>query len=92
MLCELGETITLELLAERVAHEINNPLACVQANLSSLARYASKIAAYAEHVVGGEPLFARQDDEEAQRFFARTRRLREELKLDFVLGDLGDLI
>ena len=92
MFCELSETMTLELLAEQVAHEINNPLACVQANLSSLARYASKIAAYAEHVAGGESLFARKEDDAAQRFYERMHQLREELKLDFVLGDLADLI
>jgi signal transduction histidine kinase len=83
---------SLETLAARVAHEINSPLACVQSNLSSLTRYASKIATYAEHVAGGEHLFARLDDDEARCFFQRMRELREELKLDFVLGDLGELI
>lgn len=75
-----------------LAHQINNPLAYVQSNLHALSRHAERIARYAQHLCQGEAIFVRFTDPEAQSFFDRTRELRSELKLDFVLDDLEQLV
>jgi two-component system NtrC family sensor kinase len=79
-------------LAVGLAHEINNPLAYVQSNLCTLSRYVQKITRYTEEVTGAEPLLDRIDDPQVRLLFDRLRRLRAELRLDFVLDDIDALI
>lgn len=88
---ERFEHLTRE-LASTVAHRINNPIAFIQSNLSSLARHTQKIETYAAYVASGEEMFSRRQDEEARAFYRQMQQLRKELKLDFVLDDLGPLI
>lgn len=66
-------------LVAGVAHELNNPISFVYGNIHSLERYRKKIADY---------LVAIHDD--ADR--AEIEALRQALKIDKVMADLGPLI
>jgi two-component system NtrC family sensor kinase len=92
MLEQQAAFANLGALAAGLAHDVNNPIAIVQSNLGSLSRYADKIMSYAAHVAHGEAALAGVQDAEVAAFFEITARLREELKLDFVLGDIKDLV
>ncbi len=65
-------------LAAGVAHEINNPISYILSNLNMLRRYLGKMASMLEHY---RELHASAGSEKWQ-----------ELKLDMVLGDAGELL
>lgn len=73
-------------LAAGVAHEINNPIGYVHSNLGTLREYTgalfAMIEAYANAMAAPDP--AAQRDE--------LREKREKLDIDFILGDLPQLL
>ena len=75
-------------LAAGIAHEINNPIGFVNANLGSLAEYASDLlaidAAYGEI----EARFGTQQP----RVFERIRQLKRDIDHDFLVADLPRLV
>ena len=74
-------------LAAGVAHEINNPICFVNANLSSLKDYAVKLLAMldayesCDGVLQQDPVIA-----------ARLQQVRKEADIDFVRSDIASLI
>jgi len=83
-------------LAGSVAHEVNNPLACVLANASALRDHLPAIAATFRAAAAAAEVLGRQPGEEAR---AAARALREALDLDGeglpaecgeILSDLAD--
>jgi signal transduction histidine kinase len=86
LLAALGE------LTAGLSHELNNPVGFVKSNLTSLEGYIDKIKRYAARVMDGEQVFARGDPAAAATFFQDLHQLRRELKLDFVLDDIGQLV
>lgn len=77
-------------LAAGVAHEINNPIGFVSSNLNSLGRYMADVkTVFAAH----DGLLDRcEGNPELAPLVAEVRRLRAETDMDFVMGDLDDLI
>jgi signal transduction histidine kinase len=73
-------------LAAGVAHEINNPVGYITSNLNSLGRYAEKLAQFLE--------LQEQTLENCNDLATREaiREQKRQLKLDFVLKDLRELI
>ncbi|WP_246022842.1 ATP-binding protein [Cognatilysobacter terrigena] len=73
-------------LAAGVAHEINNPIGYVHSNLGTLREYVSALFAmietYASALAAPDPLIYRND----------IRAHREKLDIDFILGDLPQLL
>jgi two-component system NtrC family sensor kinase len=86
---ELGRMAALGSLAAGLSHELNNPVAFVQSNLGSLSRYVDKITEYTAYVASGESL---ESPDQALAFIRRLPQLRRQLKLDFILEDLPQLI
>jgi len=72
-------------LAAGMAHEINNPLAFVLSNLETLEKYVSRLAELAGFY---EEQVGQADNDTVIRCLQAKRR---DLKIDFILDDLGDL-
>lgn len=66
-------------LVAGVAHELNNPISFVFGNMHALQRYGSRIVDYLAAV-------------EAEVQSPRLQQLREQLKIDRILNDMGPLI
>jgi len=66
-------------LVAGVAHELNNPISFVFGNMHALQRYGSRITRYLKAV-----------DEQTDS--PRLHQLRDELKIDRILADMGPLI
>jgi two-component system sensor histidine kinase HupT/HoxJ len=66
-------------LVAGVAHELNNPVSFVLGNVHSLGRYLDRLTQYVDAVHEGASLKIRE-------------KLREELKIDALMADLGPLI
>ncbi|WP_407909985.1 ATP-binding protein [Lysobacter claricitrinus] len=73
-------------LAAGVAHEINNPIGYVHSNLGTLREYMGALFAmietYSSALAAPDPLIYRND----------IRAHREKLDIDFILGDLPQLL
>ena len=79
-------------LAAGVAHEINNPMGFIHANLYQMSEYLQDLQGYwaaveelQKAVVGGDPEAARQSGES-------LLRLTEEIDIDFVRSDFGKAV
>ncbi|HSR64127.1 MAG TPA: ATP-binding protein [Xanthomonadaceae bacterium] len=70
-------------LAAGVAHEINNPIGYVHSNLGTLREYCGALTTLVEAYAAECP---------AEDADAPLRRLRERLDIDFILGDLPQLL
>jgi len=66
-------------LSAGIAHEINNPIGFISSNLGTLKNYMNKITAFIE--AGSSTTDENQ-----------IKALRKKLKIDFILGDIEDLI
>jgi len=70
-------------LAAGVAHEINNPIGYVHSNIGTLREYCASLIALIEAYTAEDP----NDNPDAP-----LRKLRERLDIDFILGDLPQLL
>lgn len=66
-------------LVAGVAHELNNPISFVYGNVHTLARYRERLDTYLRAIHGGADT-------------AERERLRKDLRIDKLVGDLGPLI
>ncbi|MBD3220934.1 hypothetical protein GF314_06790 [bacterium] len=73
-------------LAAGIAHEINNPLGYVTANLNQLREYLASLGTFVAEVA--EQLEHRDDDHASRSL--RTRM--DELDIPYILGDIPDLV
>lgn len=74
-------------LAAGVAHEINNPIAFVYSNLSTMQKYTERLLNVLRFYSDVEPLLA-QNEEIAKKI----QQVREQADLDFLIEDLPELV
>jgi PAS domain S-box-containing protein len=83
---------SIGVLASGIAHEINNPIGYVSANLRELINYTDKIRAYLMGVQDLEACVVKRDMESAAHIQKGLDELKQTQKLDFVLSDLQDIV
>lgn len=81
-------------LSAGVAHEINNPMAYVKSNLSSLARYAKKLNDFHAAIENTIASACGTDDKScaAHPLMKGFESLRNEFDIDFLLEDITDIV
>jgi two-component system NtrC family sensor kinase len=79
-------------LAAGVAHEINNPMGFIHANLFQMAEYISDLRRVWAQVEQLQKCVAQGDPEERQEASKRLASIAEDVDVDFVLGDLAKAI
>ncbi len=86
-LLQQEKMLSIGQLAAGVAHEINNPLGFIISNLTSLQKYVARFVAMLDYF--RESL---RSGEETAGIALRPNGKWQELKLDLVCGDIGDLM
>ena len=79
-------------LAAGVAHEINNPMGFIHANLFQMAEYISDLRRVWAQVEQLQKCVEQGDPDEGQEASERLARLAKEVDVEFVLGDLAKAV
>jgi PAS domain S-box-containing protein len=85
-LMQTEKMAALGILAAGIAHEINNPMAFIASNLSTMDKYIKRITNYTAE------LLALIEAEGSAASVAKMNEKKGELKIDFLLNDAADLI
>lgn len=77
-------------LAAGIAHELNNPIGFISSNFTSLRSYLRVIKEYI--VVCEQSLGLYSDQGQSSNVGSKIRSFRDEKKLDYILGDIENLV
>jgi len=91
MIVQTDKMASVGLLAAGVAHEINNPLSFINANLSALKRYLKKIDALHQKYADMELFLRYSGLENAPTLLDELALFKLENKTDLIMADIEDL-
>ncbi|MCP4745084.1 MAG: PAS domain S-box protein [Desulfobacteraceae bacterium] len=80
-------------LAAGIAHEINNPVGFVRSNLNSISDYLSDLMTLIKAYESFNEVFSKTPpDQDFQDFLNKTKEIKMEIDLDFILEDLENVV
>ncbi len=85
-LMQTEKMAALGILAAGIAHEINNPMAFIASNLSTMDKYIKRLA----HYIAGIPQVLEAEGSAAS--IMKMNEIKREQKIDYLLNDASDLI
>jgi len=91
LLIQSEKMASIGTLAAGVAHEINNPISFVNANLSTIKKYCLRIRDLLQKYKELETHISRDSEDKAQDLLGKIREFEEQQKIDFILEDLVEL-
>lgn len=91
MIVQSEKMASVGLLAAGVAHEINNPIAFINSNLSAVKKYFSKITAVYRKYGDMEAEFQKIGNVRAVALIKEMEVFKKENQIEMIMGDLDDL-
>jgi two-component system, NtrC family, sensor kinase len=91
LLIQSEKMASMGILVAGVAHEINNPIAFIHGNLSSLKKYSSRVRQLLIKYEAIEQYVSSSPDRDISGLMEEINRFKKEKKIDFILGDMMDL-
>ena len=91
MIVQAEKMASVGLLAAGVAHEINNPIAFVNSNLSTAKKYFTKITNLYQEYAGVEAFLEQSGSEKATELLKNLTDFKKENEIDMIMEDLEDL-
>ncbi len=91
MIVQSEKMASVGILAAGVAHEINNPIAYINGNLSTIQKYCRRITKLHNHYERMETMIIEDNLDGANDILNKIREFKNEKKIDFILGDINDL-
>jgi len=79
-------------LAAGIAHEINNPVGFIHANLAQMSEYLDDLGVYLDSVNELKRVVAREAGEESVRALESLEEVGRKIDLDYLRGDFGNAL
>jgi len=91
LLIQSEKMASMGILVAGVAHEINNPIAFIHGNLSSLKKYSSRVRELLVKYEAIEQYVNSATEGDISDLMGDVARFKKEKKIEFILGDMIDL-